>query len=69
MKNDIPNPHFHVLVPIRPLNADGTWGAKQHRVYNLDENGQRTRKENGQWDFIATPTTDWGRPETLQKMA
>ena len=22
----IPNPHFHVLVPIRPLNADGTWG-------------------------------------------
>ena len=66
-ENDIPNPHFHVLVPIRPLNADGTWGAKQHRVYNLDENGQRTRKENGQWDFIATPTTDWGRPETLQK--
>ena len=29
----IPNPHFHVLVPIRPLNKDGTWGAKQHRVY------------------------------------
>ena len=27
----IPNPHFHVLVPIRPLNADGTWGAKQRR--------------------------------------
>ena len=29
----IENPHVHVLVPIRPLNADGTWGAKQHRVY------------------------------------
>lgn len=66
-ENDIPNPHFHVLAPIRPLNADGTWGAKQHRVYNLDENGQRIKKENGQLDFIATPTTDWGRPETLQK--
>ena len=39
----IPNPHFHVLVPIRPLNADGTWGAKQHRVYHLDENGNRIK--------------------------
>lgn len=62
----IPNPHFHVLAPIRPLNEDGTWGAKQHRVYNLDENGQRIKKENGQWDFTAVPTTDWGRPETLE---
>ena len=25
----IPNPHFHVLCPIRPLNPDGTWGSKQ----------------------------------------
>ena len=40
----IPNPHFHVLVPIRPLNADGTWGAKQRREYHLDENGNRIRK-------------------------
>ncbi len=61
----IPNPHFHVLSPIRPLNADGTWGAKQRREYRLDENGQRIKKENGQWDFNAVPTTDWGKPETL----
>lgn len=61
----IQNPHFHVLVPICPLNKDGTWGAKQHRVYRLDENGNRVKKENGQWEFDAVPTTDWGRPETL----
>ena len=61
----IPNPHFHVLVPIRPLNDDGTWGAKQHRVYHLDEDGNRIKKENGQWEFDAVPTTNWGRPETL----
>ncbi len=24
----IPNPHFHVMVPMRPLNPDGTWGQK-----------------------------------------
>ena len=61
----IPNPHFHVLIPIRPLNEDGTWGAKQHRVYHLDEDGNRIKKENGQWEFDAVPTTNWGRPETL----
>ena len=50
----IPNPHFHVLCPIRPLNPDGSWGAKQRRVYRAD----------GKFD--AVPTTDWGRPETLE---
>ncbi|WP_243103530.1 MobQ family relaxase [Clostridium sp. OM02-18AC] len=61
----IPNPHFHVLVPIRPLNADGIWGAKQHRVYHLDKDGNRIKKEDGSWAFDAVPTTNWGKPETL----
>ncbi len=47
------------------MNDDGTWGAKQHRVYHLDEDGNRIKKENGQWEFDAIPTTNWGRPETL----
>lgn len=46
-EHGIPNPHFHVMCPIRPLNLDGTWGAKQRRVY----------RENGKFD--AMPTTDW----------
>ena len=50
----IPNPHFHVMCPIRPLNLDGTWGAKQRRVYH----------EDGKFD--AVPTTDWGKPDTLE---
>ncbi|CBK73134.1 MobA/MobL family [Butyrivibrio fibrisolvens 16/4] len=37
--NGIPNPHFHVLAPIRPLNKDGLWGEKQHREYLYDEVG------------------------------
>lgn len=51
----IENPHFHVLCPIRPLNPDGSWGAKQRRVY----------RENGKFD--AVPTTGWGKPETLEE--
>ena len=61
----IPNPHFHVLCPIRPLNPDGTWGDKQHRVYRLDGAGNRIKDENGKDVFDAIPTTDWGSPETL----
>ena len=37
----IPNPHFHVMTTMRPLNPDGTWGQKQRREYLLDEDGNR----------------------------
>lgn len=39
----IPNPHFHVLCPIRPIEQDGKWGLKQRRGYELDEDGNRIR--------------------------
>jgi len=61
-----PNPHFHVLCPIRPLNEDGTWGKKQRREYVLDEHGNRIPDGEGDYVFKAVPTTDWGRPETLE---
>ncbi len=62
----IANPHFHVMCPIRPLTETGKWDAKQHRVYILDEHGNRIRDEAGNYVFNAVPTTDWGRPETLE---
>ena len=65
-RDGIQNPHFHVMVPIRPLNPDGIWGAKQHRVYHLDENGERIRDEHGNYVFDAIASTDWGKPETLE---
>ena len=43
----ISNPHFHVLCPIRPIEPDGKWGCKQHRVYELDEDGNRIRDAGG----------------------
>ena len=62
----IPNPHFHFLCPMRPMNPDGTWSFKQHRVYWLDEDGNRIRDQNSKFLFDAVPTTDWGSPETLE---
>ena len=61
----IPNPHFHVLCPVRPIDEDEEWGAKQRRKYVLDEQGQRVRDEAGNYVWNAVPTTDWGEKETL----
>ena len=65
-KDGIQNPHFHVLCPMRPLEDNGKWGAKQRRVYRFDENGNQVLDKDGQPLFDAVPTTDWGNPETLE---
>ena len=62
----ISNPHFHVMCPIRPIEPDGKWGNKQRREYVLDEHGERVLDEAGNYVFNAVPTTDWGKPETLE---
>ena len=62
----ISNPHFHVMSPIRPIEENGKWGCKQHRVYELDEEGNRLLDADGNYIFNAVPTTDWGSPETLE---
>ena len=62
----IQNPHFHVMAPIRPIEKNGKWGCKQHRVYELDEDGNRLLDADGNFIFNAVPTTDWGSPETLE---
>ena len=62
----IQNPHFHVMCPIRPILPNGKWGNKQRREYLLDEDGNRIRDEAGNDMFNAVPTTEWGKPETLE---
>ena len=62
----IPNPHVHVLCPIRPIDENGKWGFKQRREYVLDERGNRILDDAGKPVYNAVPTTDWGRPDTLE---
>ena len=35
------NLHIHVLLTMRPLTKNGECGAKQKKVYDLDENGEK----------------------------
>ncbi len=65
-KGGIPNPHVHVMCPIRPMNEDGTWGEKQRREY-LFEDGKPVLDAKGKQKYNAVPTTDWNRPEVLEE--
>ena len=37
-RDDMNNPHAHVLLTQRPFNSDGTWGKNKTRT-RYDENG------------------------------
>jgi len=61
------NPHAHIQLTVRPLNRDGTWGAKSKKEYILDRNGDRIKLPSGNWKSRKVDATDWDRTETLLK--
>ncbi len=42
-----PNLHIHILLILRTLNEDGTWGAKSRKEYVLDADGNRIPNASG----------------------
>jgi len=46
-RDDINNPHAHILLTIRPINTDGTWGSKTTTRTKYDENGEVLLNKNG----------------------
>ncbi|MDN4075480.1 MobQ family relaxase [Fictibacillus terranigra] len=55
-RDDEENPHFHVLLTMRPFNPDGTWGNKQKKTKEVI---------NGKVTTMAVHTTDWNTKEKL----
>ena len=54
------NPHAHVMLTVRPLNDDGSWGAKQRKEYILDKNGKKIYdRKKRTYKCNTVPTTDW----------
>ena len=54
------NPHMHIMLTMRPINEDGTWGSKQKKEYVLDRDGNKIydpKKRSYQCRSI--PSTDW----------
>ena len=70
------NLHIHVLLTMRPLTEKGEWGAKQKKIYDLDENGERIpiidkktgqqkvdKRNRKQWKCHTADSTDWNSQE------
>ena len=73
------NLHIHVLLTMRPLTENGEWGAKQKKIYDLDENGEKIPvidKKTGQqkvdkqnrkkWKCQTVESTDWNSQENAK---
>lgn len=65
-RDDINNPHAHIMLTMRPFNPDGTWGAKSKKEYILDPNGEKIKLPSGQYKSFKVRTTDWDQKETLE---
>lgn len=63
-----PNPHMHIMVPIRPLKKDGTWDVKQKKIPILKEDGTPILNKNGKPKTKAVPVNDWSSKETLMEL-
>lgn len=60
-----PNPHIHILVPIRPLKEDGICGIKEKKIPVMDEQGNPVLDKNGKQAYRAVSTTEWSSKEML----
>ena len=65
-KND-GNPHCHILLTMRPLNEDTTWGAKSKKEYILDENGEKIKLKNGNYKTKKIDTVDWNEQDKAEE--
>ena len=60
------NPHAHILLTMRPIEQDGTWGAKSKKEYILDENGEKVKLKNGNFKTRKVDTVDWNSQDKAE---
>lgn len=53
------NPHCHIMLTMRAIDEQGKWLPKSHKIYDLDEHGQRIRLPSGSWKCHTEKTVDW----------
>jgi hypothetical protein len=65
------NYHVHIMLTMRPLNEDGTWGQKTRKEYLLNSRGQRIKNSKGKWKSRNISLTGWddeGNVEVWREM-
>ncbi len=61
------NPHCHILLTMRPLNEDKTWGAKSKKEYILDKNGEKVKLKKGNYKTRKINTVDWNEQDKVEE--
>jgi ATP-dependent exoDNAse (exonuclease V) alpha subunit len=58
-KND-GNPHAHIMLTMRPIEPDGSWGTKQRKEYSFDKDSCKIYdSKKKQYKCRTVKTTDW----------
>jgi|GEM_PF-74802 len=60
------NVHAHVLLTMRPLEKNGTFGAKSRMEYILDDNGEKMKLPSGRYKTRKITTTDWDNRDNAE---
>ena len=51
---------MHIMLTMRPINEDGSWGSKQKKEYIFDKNGENIYDpKKRQYKCRSIPSTDW----------
>ncbi len=67
-ERDQPNVHAHILLTMRPINPDGSWGEKQRKEYVLDADGNKIYdKRKRTYKCRTVQTTDWNSREKAEE--
>lgn len=66
-RDDVKNPHAHVMLTMRPFLEDGSWGAKSRKEYIVDENGEALFTESGAKKSRKIDMNDWNQKDKLQQ--
>ena len=61
------NPHAHIMLTMRPIEQDGSWGAKSYKEYILDKNGERIRLLSGEFKSRKVYTENWNDRERVEE--
>ena len=60
------NPHAHILLTMRPLEKDGSFGAKSRMEYILDNNGKKIKLPSGRYKTRKVTATNWDSRENAE---
>lgn len=61
------NPHVHIMLTMRAMDENGKWLPKAHKVYDLDEHGERIRLPSGEWKSHKENVVDWNEQSNAEK--